>query len=400
MKVLFIVNGLGFSSGMPIGGADKRALEIGRAWQKRGVVVAYLTTDAGEEILRKWGMTTGFFTVKRPRFWPKFLENNLLGRVLAYFYVIVADVFLVLANNQSPLTNNLVIYPTSDMVFDLLPSLFLKMKYRSAKLVGIVHHDIPTPWRRAGVFWGNCFLYATQRFGFLLLRLSVAGTFYPQTEEGENIKKTLLHWGFEEKSLFPFCNGVNLTEVNAATSLGKKYSACFLGGLRPSKGIFDLVPLWQKVREELPTATLLIIGGGLQQYEKDLRKRIEAAGLTEAVLLAGVIKQPQLYPLVKSCQIIISPSYEEGWGIAVLEGLSCGLPAVAYDLPAYRPFGQALVKVKLGDWRGLAKAVVLLLDDNKFYQGQISLGLAVAQEYDWGKIAEEELCFLRKLFDR
>lgn len=397
MEIIFIVNGLGFSSGMPIGGADKRALELGRYWQEKGVTVTYLTTDAGEKVLRQWGGSAAFLTVKRPSFWPKFLENNLWGRVLAYFYTLVADLLLVFTSNQLLVTNNLIVYPTSDMFFDLLPAVAFKLREPRARLVGIIHHDIPAPQNRPGNLLLNFLLFLSQRFGFLLLKLFAALVLYPRTAEGENIRKSLRSYGLADGQLANFCNGVNLAEIAATPPQEKKYTACFLGGFRPSKGIFDLIPLWQEVRRQVPAATLLVVGGGLARYEGELKEKIKEMGLGRVVILAGVIPQPSLFRLVKSCQVFLSPSYEEGWGIALLEGLACGLPAVAYDLPAYQPFGAAVRKVKVGDWRALAAELVKLLQESDSYQKQVSLGQTVVQEYDWKKLAEGELNILRNL---
>lgn len=394
MEITFIVNGLGFSSGMPIGGADKRALEMAKYWRSEGVRTVFVTTDAGEEILRKWGLATEFLTVKHPSFWPKFLENNLLGRVLAYFYVILADFF---SSFPLPTSHFQLIYPTSDMFFDLLPAVCLKWRQKKAKLVGIVHHDIPPPFKRPGNPFFNLLLFLSQQVGFLLLKFFADLVLYPRTPEGESIKKSLQGYRVNKDKLADFCNGVNLTEINATPYQEKKYTACFLGSLRPSKGIFDLVPLWREVRRQLPAANLLVIGGGLARYQKELEGKIREAGLERAVILAGVIPQPELYSSLKACRAILSPSYEEGWGIALLEGLACGLPAVAYDLPAYRPFGAAVRRVEVGDWQVLAAELVKLLREPEFYRKQVSLGQALVQEYDWGKLAASELNILRNL---
>jgi glycosyltransferase involved in cell wall biosynthesis len=142
---------------------------------------------------------------------------------------------------------------------------------------------------------------------------------------------------------------------------------------------------------------LLVVGGGLSRYEEELKRELKRAQLEEAIVLAGVVPQLALFKLLKACQIFISPSYEEGWGIALLEALASGLPAVAYDLPAYKPFGLAVRRVKVGDWRALAVELVKLLQDPASYQKQVSLGQTIVQDYDWKKLAEGELHLLRNL---
>lgn len=394
--LIYILNGLGFSSGMPIGGADKRALEVGRFLEESGVEVTVVTTDSGTEVLKKWGWPAKVIEIVRPGFWPKSLENSLPGRILAYFYTIFADLVLIYklqSTNHEP-----VIYPTSDMFFDLLPALILKLKYRKAKLVGIVHHWIPSPLSRGGVSFSNMALFLVQRAGFYLLRTAANRIFVPKTQEGEKICKVLSNLGVSPDKILRFKNGVNIEEILKVPETEKIYEACFLGGFRPSKGIYDLVPIWQKVRQQLPEAKLLVIGGGMEKYRQGLEAQIKKAGLSSAITLAGVVSQPELFKTMKTAKILLSPSHEEGWGIAVLEALACGLPVAAYDLPAYTIFREAVVKVPLGEKEELANATIDLLTRPERFNQQQSLGLSLAKEFDWRKIAAEEKYALENSF--
>lgn len=396
MEIIYIINGLGFSRGMPIGGADKRALEVGRYLEESGVAVTVLTTDAGTQVLKKWGWPAKVIEIARPGFWPKALENNLLGRVLSYIYAVIADLFVIY---RLPTTDHeLAVYPTSDMFFDLLPAFFLKLKLQKAKLVGIVHHWIPNPLSRGGFSFSNLALFIVQRAGFYFLRTVAERVLVPKTQEGEKIRKVLSNPGVNPDKIFSFKNGVNIEEITKAPETEKIYEACFLGGFRPSKGIFDLVPVWQKVHQHLPEAKLLVIGGGMEKYRKELENQIKEAGLTDAIVLSGVLSQLDLFKTMKTARILLSPSHEEGWGIAVLEALACGLPVVAYDLPAYTIFREAVVKVPLGETESLANVATELLSKSEMFEKQRSLGLSLAEEFDWRKIAVEEKYELENIF--
>jgi glycosyltransferase involved in cell wall biosynthesis len=61
--------------------------------------------------------------------------------------------------------------------------------------------------------------------------------------------------------------------------------------------------------------------------------------------------------------VFVSPSVEEGWGIAVGEALIAGVPSVVYELPAYSHFGDLPLLAPLGDIEGFVDTVVGLLTD-------------------------------------
>src|SRR5439155_26257073 len=58
--------------------------------------------------------------------------------------------------------------------------------------------------------------------------------------------------------------------------------------------------------------------------------------------------------------VFVTPSREEGWGIAISEALQAGAKVVCYDLPVYREVheGAHLYVVPIGDPKRFADQVV------------------------------------------
>jgi glycosyltransferase involved in cell wall biosynthesis len=78
--------------------------------------------------------------------------------------------------------------------------------------------------------------------------------------------------------------------------------------------------------------TCRVIGDGPQREE--LRSRAHAAGLDWAVEFRHDIReQKEVYALVKAAKVFVFPSAREGFGIAVLEALACGVPVVTTSAP-------------------------------------------------------------------
>ncbi|MFC1756119.1 glycosyltransferase family 4 protein, partial [Patescibacteria group bacterium] len=171
----------------------------------------------------------------------------------------------------------------------------------------------------------------------------------------------------------------------------KVYDACFLGGLRHSKGIDELVPIWGRVTEKFPQAKIIIIGGGTSEITDKLRNDIKSHNLEDNILLLGPLSRVALFKKIKSCRLFLFPSHEEGWGIALCEAMYCGLPIICYDLPAFKTFGEVVDKYEVGKYNDLSNKVLdYLKHPQKIANKKHSL-VNVAKSYSWDKIAREEI---------
>lgn len=385
VKVLYLVNGLGFSENMPIGGADKRVSEVGKQIILNGGTVSVLTTEEGARLLLDDGLKTQFYVTAEPSWWHKSWHRSTFGRSFSYIYLTLVSFLTVGSNNSFD-----YIYSSSDYFFDLIPCLLLKLKFRKCKLIGISHHHIDVPWKRKGSLVINTLVFLSQRLDFMLLKFFDL-VFVPKNFEGGLIKNVLTQYGISGNSIKGFQNGVNASFIDSVIVEDKEYSACFIGGFRPSKGITDLVPIWKKVLEKQKGAKILLIGGGSIEYENKIKEILSKEKLAENIILAGVVPQSEIFRKIKSCKIFVSPSYEEGWGIAVLEALACKIPAVVYDLPAYEVFSDAIIKVPLGDTNSMASNIANLLENNFEYEKRVNLGYEIAKAYDWSKVVRSEI---------
>ena len=70
---------------------------------------------------------------------------------------------------------------------------------------------------------------------------------------------------------------------------------------------------------------LVIVGDG-SQFE-NCKSEVEALGVEGSVSLVGFQQQPLNY--IKDCNLYVQPSFSEGFGIAVVEAMGCGIPVIA-----------------------------------------------------------------------
>jgi len=201
-----------------------------------------------------------------------------------------------------------------------------------------------------------------------------------------------MNQGISDERIKTMYNGINVKEIRKVKELKNGYDACFLAWFAPHKGLFDIVKIWKKVCENLPDAQIAIIGTGLEKIVTKLRRVIKEANLERNVSMLGPLSESKKYAVLKSSKIFFYPSYSESWGIVVCEAMACGLPIVAYDLPAYEVYGDdVILKVPVGDTRAFSKATLELLMNEGLRRKMSKKARTIARRLDWDEVMEREL---------
>jgi glycosyltransferase involved in cell wall biosynthesis len=126
--------------------------------------------------------------------------------------------------------------------------------------------------------------------------------------------------------------GIDLESVGAAHTHGDAVDVVFVGRLLEHKGADRLLAAIGLLRAEGHDVTCRVIGNGPQHAE--LVATVVELGIVDLVdLRTDVVDQNELYAHLKSARIFVLPSVREGFGIAVLEALACGLPVVTTSHP-------------------------------------------------------------------
>jgi glycosyltransferase involved in cell wall biosynthesis len=97
---------------------------------------------------------------------------------------------------------------------------------------------------------------------------------------------------------------------------------------------------------------------------------------------------------MKSSKVLLYPDHEAGfgWGLAVCEALACGIPVIAYNLPAYREFfREGTHLVEFGDLAEFAKATLEILNNESARIELGSKGKEFVQRYDWEIVSKDLL---------
>ena len=376
MKVLIIANHL-LTPKISSGG-DRIFVEMAKRWRKWGASLTVLAPKiAARTVAQELGAKE---VVEAPSSPFDKLPQQAIWTIFPLYLHRTFKVLWLLKSVEAD-----TLYTTGDFFCDVLPAFYLKKKL-GIKWVANIYHINEQPFVRKGNgFLASTVSYVLQRFSFLFIKRSADVIFL----NNKNVKDSLVKMGFEAKKLFVTgLGGIDLKNVKCQMSNVKLYEGCFLGRLNPTKGIFDLPKVWQRVVEKIPEARLVLIGGG-EKWLDELQSQIQKLGLSENIEIAGFVSEEEKLKLLSQSKIFVFPSYEEGWGIAIAEAMAAGLPVVAYDLPSYREvFPDALVVVETGGVVAMSESVLNLLQNDVDYEFWQEKGYNVVQRYDLEKIAK------------
>ncbi|HEY5526567.1 MAG TPA: glycosyltransferase [Candidatus Anoxymicrobiaceae bacterium] len=187
-------------------------------------------------------------------------------------------------------------------------------------------------------------------------------------------------------------NGVGFDSGEVASPRVKDCEAVFVGRHDTEKGVFDLIEIWRAVTERLPYARLVMIGSCNPTNRKKLDSLISRYGLEANVTIVGVVDDQEKFSTINGSRLCLFPSRVEEWGIVPQEALACGLPVVAYRLPAYEENIKrcdAVFLEDVGDVKGMARRVLELLEGGRLDDYAV-MGRGFVGSPGWDEVAARE----------
>jgi starch synthase len=174
---------------------------------------------------------------------------------------------------------------------------------------------------------------------------------------------SFLSRGFKPAQILQNVYPVNLSNFSPATGPRPKDRPLTLintGGLSLRKGSPYLLEAFRLIRQKHPTARLILI----QSVRDDMRDVLPRFR-DLPVEWSPILPHPALADLLRSADVFILPSVEEGLARTVLEAIACGLPVIVTPNTGANDFVQPGLSgevVPIRDPRAIADAVLRWAD--------------------------------------
>jgi len=133
-------------------------------------------------------------------------------------------------------------------------------------------------------------------------------------------------------------NGIDISEFNnlpEREKLRKRYPylqdkkvILFLGRIHWIKGLDILSKAYGRLARKRNDVHLLIAGVDEDGCEKKLREWLKHEGVFDQVTFAGMVEGREKLEVFTGSDLFALPSYSEGFSMAILEAMICGLPVI------------------------------------------------------------------------
>jgi len=180
-----------------------------------------------------------------------------------------------------------------------------------------------------------------------------------------------------------------------------------VGRLGPHKGqewtLDRLLAARARLPREVAAGLRLVLVGRDEGGEADLRARIARERLDDLVVLTGEVDDAELLRWYGHADLFVLFSHYEAFGLALLEALAHGLPAVTHAVGAtaeVAPDGRGAIVVPPFDAEAAEDALVALLANGPARAALGRAGRAFAARYAWPSVMERFVATYRAALAR
>ena len=185
----------------------------------------------------------------------------------------------------------------------------------------------------------------------------------------------------------PITDGDRIEEVSSKYGLPDNF-VFTLGTIEPRKNIPRLVKAFSDYVEGSDTDLCLVISGKKDWGYGEVLKVVDARKTASRVFFTGYVKEEDMPVLYSMAKFFVYPSIYEGFGLPVLEALSCGSPVISSNTSSLPEVaGTAAIFVDPKDVDSLREGIARLDKDENLRKMLSREALSQSEKFSWEKTA-------------
>lgn len=220
------------------------------------------------------------------------------------------------------------------------------------------------------------------------------------------LKERYLRMGFPSEKFVLLPNGVDaqrfenialpkVEELRRQLNLEGRRVILYCGSLSLKSGhaIDLLLEAFAMIRQQIPDAVLLMVGGG---EDIDMLKQRAETNSKDAVIFTGKVAPEWIPYYIKLAQVSVDPVKDELVNkgrspLKVFESMALGVPVVTSDIGDRKLIienDRAGLLVRIGDAQALAQGCIRILSDPQLAQRMSEEALRIIWKYQWARMTD------------
>lgn len=199
--------------------------------------------------------------------------------------------------------------------------------------------------------------------------------------------------GVNQSNFFPR-KIINIKNIIDRSNL--KYKEYFLSvaTLEPRKNLVNVIKAYNNLSDEIRNRYCLVIIG-MKGWGDDLEKLTD---VNHNIKILNYIPDIDLPYYFCGAKIFIYASYYEGFGLPILESMSCGTPVITSNVSSMPEVaGNSSLLIDPKNYIQISKALTKLINSKSLYKKISLAGRAHSKKFTWQKTAEKYASIIRSI---
>jgi glycosyltransferase involved in cell wall biosynthesis len=197
-----------------------------------------------------------------------------------------------------------------------------------------------------------------------------------------------------------------ITEGQLTAQLRQRYALdcefiLAIGSADPRKNIATLIDAYAILPATLQEQYQLVIVWTHPSLAPETQELVERLGLSERLQFVKQVPNEDLVVLYNAATLFVFPSQNEGFGLPLLEAMSCGTPVLTTDNSSIpEVVGDAAIMVEADDTDAMAKEMGRLLMDPSLREELVERGFKRAAGFSWSNCGRDTLRVYEEVYEK
>lgn len=180
----------------------------------------------------------------------------------------------------------------------------------------------------------------------------------------------------------------------------KREYILYVGSALPHKNLKRVLEAFMLLKSRYKIPHQLVLVGNRDTNAALLMEEAEQMKVDGHIVLAGYVPDDDLPALYQNAGLFVFPSLHEGFGLPILEAMTCGTPVVTSNVSSLPEVaGDAAILVDPMDVKAIADGMWAILRDKDRRQAMVAKGRMQAAKFSWEVCARQTLESYRKALD-